>query len=82
MCDRFYGAGHFCTSVREQPFADISQKQLSNEMKSEKKISHIGHPDVCNAAYSKSYRASCFKQVKHLQNLSVKNSISQELKYT
>ena len=31
---------------------------------------------------SKSYIASCFKQVKHLQNLSVKNWESQELKYT
>ena len=42
----------------------------------------ICHADVCNAAYSKPYRSSCFKQVKHLQNLNIKNSKSQEPKYT
>ena len=36
----------------------------------------------CNAAYSKPYITSCFKQVKHLQNVSIRNSKSQEPKYT
>ena len=55
---------------------------MKQNQKKRNQTCHICHADVCNAAYSKPYRAFCFKQVKHLQNLSVKNSKSQEPKYT
>ena len=42
-------------------------KQFSN------KTYHICHASLCNGAYIKSHIASCFKQVKYVQNLSVKN---------
>ena len=53
-------------------YSSLPQKQLNNEIKQNKR----NHVNVCNAAYIKSYLASCFKQVKHVQNLSVKNSKS------
>ena len=59
-----------------------SSSVMKLNQKKRNQTCHICHADVCNVAYSKPYRASCFKQVRHLQNLSVKNSETQEPKYT
>ena len=40
------------------------------------------HVNVWNAAYIKSELESGFKSAKHVQNLSVRNSKTQKLRYT
>ena len=70
-------------------FADIyhyheNTKQLNNEMKWNKRnqTCHVCHINVWNAAYMKSYPASCFKPVKHAKTLNIKNQKIQELRST
>ena len=56
-------------------------KQLINEIKENKRnqTCHICHSNVRKVEYLISYLASCFQCVKHVQNLSLKNSKTQEL---
>ena len=73
----------FCwyTTIAVQEWNNIRRKEIRLVL-SVMQMCPIISP-WCNAAvYSKSYRASCFKQVKHMQNVTVKNSKSQEPKYT
>ena len=62
-------------------FAEIchyheNTKQLMNEIKWNKRnqTCHFCHTNAWNPAYLMSYQASHFKCVKHVQNLSLKNS--------
>ena len=68
-------------------FADIyhyheNTRQLKNKMKQNKRnrTCYVRHLNAWNAAYLISYLVFCFKLVKHTQNLSLKNSKTQDLR--
>ena len=58
-------------------------KEVNNGIKQNHKneTGHICHLNECNAACLMTCLASCFKRANHVQNLSLKKSEAQELRY-